>query len=146
MDLYKQAVQLYLTGFRLCFVLPQPPIKLSASGQPLRLFEKGAAWEAQPDFLALDLKGKRLEVVEVARGADAERVRGKIEEQSDPQYRSKIQEWIQKTYPELGFGKYKVDWHFFVRETVAHQVGQERQDVQVSTLEDVFRKLGIPMP
>ena len=146
MDLYKQVVQLYLTGFRLCFVLPQPPIKLSASGESLKLFEDGSDWEAHPDFLALDLKSRRLEVIEITKSADAERVREKIEKRSDPQYRSKIQEWIQKTYPELGFGKYKVDWHFFVREAVAHRVGQERQDVQVSTLEDVFRRLGIPMP
>ena len=146
MDLYEQVIQLYLTAFRLCFVLPQPPIKLSANGEPLRLFEKGAAWEAYPDFLALDLKSKRLEVIEISKSSDAGRVRRKIEERSDPQYRSKIQEWIQKTYPELGVDRYNIDWHFFVREAVARQVGQERQDVQVSTLEDVFRKLAIQMP
>ncbi len=153
MDIYEHMVQLQLTVFEECFVWPQTPIKLSSNNQPIRLFDRGATWEAYPDFIALDLRSKPplLRIVEVTKSASWRVVCDKVKRLSEEDYREKVKTWVEKALPHIG--KCSFAWDFFVRQSARQRIeGTDDWDeltargVRLFDLEEVFEKMAKQMP
>jgi len=147
MDFYEQLVQIYLTVFEHCFVLPQPPIKLSETEEPVDLFLGGTRWEKYPDFLALDFSKGRIYIIEVTKSLDQGAVRDKVKGY-DQRSRDRIRKWIQKSHPGAlqvcGGG---IDLRFYVRnQEVADKLQRDHQDVEFRSLETVFEAVKDKMP
>ena len=139
MDLYEQLVEIYLTVFEENFVLPQPAVKLGANDSPIGLFETGSEWDAWPDFIGLDFKGKRIQVVEVSKTTTVSEVRGKLKKYEDKHYDA----WIRRILPK-GMNDFPITRRFFVRASVKEKLGPT--ETEISTLEHVFDVIRDKMP
>ena len=143
MDLYEEIVGFYLNVFEGCFLLPQAPVKLGENGKPLDLDASGVKWEAYPDFIAIDFRKPRIQIVEVTKIRDKKRVKQRIEEKLDASYVANIDHWVRTVLPE-SVRDLMLTRRFFLRSEVIPEPIDAR--AEFSSLQTVFNAVRDRMP
>jgi hypothetical protein len=144
-DLYEALVEMYLTVFEGCAVIPQVPILEDVNGK---------GWEACPDFLAIDFREGRIQVVEVTKTLDGGAVKELANRKLEAHYRENVEHYV-RTKTLAKQLQLPTHWRFFVRagkegavrSAQAYVDFPEAKDrVQITKLEDVFDEIKRVMP
>jgi hypothetical protein len=145
MDLYEQLAEEYLTIFEHLAVIPQFPVLFDEKGQPCFHEASGKrSWTAFPDFLAVDIKNRQAQVVEVNKSVYPDQVSDLATRTLAN--RTKIEEYVMWFMAD----GYQIRWRFFVRLEMAEKLEARllKGGLQgsITPLEDVFNKLRDRMP
>jgi hypothetical protein len=145
MDMYEQLVQSYLTIFEHLAVIPQFPVLFNDKGEPC--FHEGPgtlAWDAFPDFLAVDMRGHQAQVIEVNKSRYPDKISSLVRRTLENRERveSYVRWFVSDARP--------IRWRFFVRRNMVDRLKREIEagGIQpgITTLEEVFDKLRDVMP
>src|SRR5438094_7731216 len=125
MDMYEALVEAYVTIIEGCAVIPQIPILKN---------RKGEAWEAYPDFLALDFKKREAQIIEVTKSGDAS---GLIQKRNGQ--RDEIESYVKNHSLDEQIG-FPIRWRFFIRggktqTKAARRLRELGFDAEIVTLE-----------
>jgi len=144
MDLYEDVTQIYLTAVEGLFLLPQCQIKHSVEGKP---------WFACPDFVALDFRDRRIQVIEVTKRDARDTV--ELAEKLRLSHRSHVEHYVRTTTLANAL-EYPFQWRFFVRDEAAANALKQADaykhyvatggEVEVATLHAVFASISKIMP
>jgi hypothetical protein len=142
MDFYEEVVEFYLTVIEGCAVIPQAPILKNKEGDD---------WIAFPDFVAINFKEQRIEIIEVTKSVYPRPVKW-LARKLLPDYRTNVESYVTNTTVARQL-RLPIHWRFFVRqkqvETLKSQDSFKQFDqslVHVDALEGVFDKIRDIMP
>jgi hypothetical protein len=138
-DFFEELVYQYLTAIQGFVVFPQVPISLVAVKD-----DKKRTWEACPDFLAVDFKGRCIYIVEVSIAGDAvDKLASKIQDD----YLKKVELYVREKILDGELNGFYFKLLLFVR--TEHQNRLEslpeftkvKGKAVVDSLEEVFKKI-----
>src|SRR5579863_6733407 len=112
MDMYEQLVETYLTVFEHLAVIPQFPVVFDDKGNPI--FEETEAkvsGKKYPDFLALDIRKRQAQIVEVTKSAYPQAVKLAKRVLDN---KKQIEKYVTWFAPE-----FRIQWRLFVRQKIA---------------------------
>ncbi len=141
MKLQEQLVETYLTHIEGCAVLPQLQVHRLPTGQ---------AWSATIDFLAIDLAGQSLQIVEVSSSRKLEKA-AQLARSLGGAHRERLERCIRESVLHGVLSDWVLRWRFFVRAGLADVLRCEDQfaayrdargaEAEIVTLEHVFNTL-----
>ncbi|MGD0696530.1 MAG: hypothetical protein ABSB82_17050 [Terriglobia bacterium] len=153
MDLYEQLVGIYLTVFEHLAVVPQFPVLFDANNNPC--FEESPGkrtYAAHPDFLAVDIKRRQAQVVQVRKSQKSGEALQLTDWLTTKRPDGKTDAEIIGSYVKWFVGEeFAVHWRFFVRAQNVNALEERLQQASqtaatITALEDVFEKLKNVMP
>jgi len=145
MDMYEQLVESYMTIIEHLAVIPQFPVLFNDKGEPCFHETAGTpAWDAFPDFLAVDLKGHEAQIIEVNKSEYPDQIRHLV--RRTLANREKIESYVKWFVSDT----FTIQWRFFVRDKMVDRLKREIEaggiQPSITKLEDVFNKLRDCMP
>jgi hypothetical protein len=145
MELYEELVQLYLTVFEGCIVMPQVPILSAVDGTP---------WYAYPDLLALEFQNQLIQIVEVTKSMD-HAAGPKLAEKLKANHRENVEHYLKTKTLNNHLGEFRICWRFFVRAIHVErlknhpdfkQYEESGRYATVMAVEEVFNAIRDKMP
>jgi hypothetical protein len=145
MNVYEQLVEFHLTVFEHLAVIPQFPVLFDDKDQPCFHESPGKlAYDAFPDFLAVDIKNHQAQIVEVNKSEFPDQIT-RLANRTLAN-REKVERYA-RWFTSDGF---QFRWRFFVRRKMADVLKSKLEaggiQPSVTILEDVFDKLRDVMP
>jgi hypothetical protein len=145
MDMYEQLVENYLTIFEHLAVIPQFPVLFNDKDEPCFHETPGAlAWDAFPDFLAVDMRNRQAQIIEVNKSGYPDQISQLVRRTlgNREKVESYVKWFVSDTFP--------IQWRFFVRDKMVDRLKREIEaggiQPSITKLEDVFNKLRDRMP
>lgn len=136
-DLYEQLVEMYLTVFDHLAIVPQFPVLFGEEGR-LRLQETPGRleWAAFPDFLAIDTRHRRAQIVEVNKSPYPNQVSNLATRALAN--RTRVEEYVRWFTPDSS----QLHWRFFVCRKLVDRLKIKLEagglEAAITSLEDVF--------
>jgi hypothetical protein len=145
MDMYEQLVESYLAIFEHLAVIPQFPVLFNDQGEPCFHESPGTlAYDAFPDFLAVDMRGRQAQIIEVNKSEFPDKIRHLVRRTLDNREKveSYVKWFVSDTFP--------IKWRFLIRHKMVDRLKRELEagGIQplITTLEEVFNRLRDVMP